>query len=441
MKKFVAIFCIILTVFIYIAPLPALAIDVQVGQQVRLKARNDLGVPLHEQSFSSLFDRVADGTVAEVLDTANDKTWLNIKTPDNKIGWIVERYVAQVLEGSPVLNPPPVLPGDGGNVAGDIPTRVWTSANACDAVVKGDELLPRSDSNTLRLASWNIRWFPDGVPGSNPNSNNLKTNLDWLSCTIAWMDIDALAIQEIKTTNNAENAWDKVTQKLNEYTGDDWGVILNSCGSSTSQHVGFLYNKDKLKASGNKEVWQYNGRADNANNACKDNLRPGYLAYFEAENGFDFYAVSVHSDSGRENKDLTTRQTAVERIDDVTSGLADIDKDIVILGDFNTMGIDGGISAKQEIKELKDKVANETPGFNLLSVQPSCTHYFRKNPGLLDHILVSQDTSELITSSASVQGYCAINRCNSISGALPQAAISLSDHCPILVDFNNLDLD
>ena len=329
MKKFVAIFGVILTIFIYVAPLPVLALNVEVGQQVRLKARNDLGVPLHKESFPSLFDRVEDGTIAEVLDTANDKRWLNIKT----------------------------------------------------------------------------------------------------------------AIQEIKTTTNARNAWDKVTQKLNEYTGDDWDVILNSCGRSDSQHVGFLYNKDKLKASNNKEVWQYNGRADDASNACKDNLRPGYLAYFEADNGFDFYAVSVHSDSGRKNKDLTTRQTAVERIDDVTSGLADIDKDIVILGDFNTMGIDEGISAKQEIKELKDKVTSESPGLKLLTVQPSCTHYYQKKPGWLDHILVSQDTSELVANSASVQGYCAINSCNSISGSLPQAAVSLSDHCPILVDFNNSDLD
>lgn len=434
MKKFVAIFCLVLTIVIYIVPLPALAIDVQVGQQVRLRASNDLGVPLHEQSTPSLFDRVADGTVAEVLGTANDQSWLNIKTPDNQIGWIVERYVAEVLDGSPVLDPRPV--------DGDIPTQVWTSATACDAVVKSGNLLPRSDSDTLRLASWNIRWFPDGVLSSNPNPNEpKKTDLDWLSCTIAWMNVDALAIQEFKKTTNAMNAWNKVTSKLKDYTGDDWEVILNSCGRNDSQHVGFLYNQNKLNTSERREIWQYNGRADNASEACIDDLRPGYLTYFEANDGFDFYAVSVHSDSGRNDLDLTTRRTAVERIDDVTSGLADIDKDIVILGDFNTMGISGGISAKQEIEELKDKVENEDPGFNLLSVEPSCSHYFRKSPGLLDHILVSRDTSELIASSASAQGYCAINSCRPISGALPDAAISLSDHCPVLVDFINDDLD
>ena len=428
MKKLIAIFLVILTVFWCFTSLPVLALNVETGQQVKLKAKRiDLGVPLHRNSFPSLFDRVEDGTVAEVLDTANDKRWLNIKTPDDKTGWVVERYVAQVLDG------------DDGGVVGDIPTKVWTSANACDAVVKSGEFLSRSEDDTLRLASWNIRWFPDGKPGSGDSDS--KTALDWLSCAIVWMDVDALAVQEIKTTTGARDAWDKVTRKLNDYTDDDWEVILNSCGSSTSQHVGFLYNKDKLKASERQEVWQYNGRADDASNACQDNLRPGYLAYFEADDGFDFYAVSVHSDSGRDSKDLTTRRTAIERIDDVTSGLASIDKDIVILGDFNTMGIDGGISAKQEIKELKDKVADESPGFELLAVKPSCTHYYQKKPGWLDHVLVSQDTTELLADKASVQGYCALNNCDSLSGSLPQAAISLSDHCPIVVDFQNADLD
>ena len=436
MKKLIAIFLIILTFFWCVTPLPVLALNVEVGQQVKLKARIDLGVPLHRNSFPSMFDRVEDGTVAQVLDTADDKRWLNIETPDGRTGWVVERYVAQVF-AQPV---PPDDDGDG-SVVGDIPTKVWTSATACDAVVDSGNLLSRSDADTLRLASWNIRWFPDGQPGS--GDSNSKTDLDWLSCTIAWMDVDVLAVQEIKTTTGAIDAWDTVTRKLKNYTGDDWEVILNSCGDSNSQHLGFLYNKDKLKVSDRQEVWQYNGRAEGASNACQDNLRPGYLAYFESltDDGFDFYAVSIHSDSGRRNKDLNTRQTAIERIDDVTAGLASIDGDFVILGDFNTMGIEGGISAEEEIKELKDKVATEIPGFKLLAVQPSCTHYYQKKPGWLDHILVSQDTTELLADKASVQGYCALNSCNSLSGSLPQAAETLSDHCPIVVDFENSDSD
>ena len=438
LKKLILVGLVISLFFWSFNPLPLLALNVENGQQVKLKARRiDLGIPLHRESFPSMFDRVEDGALATVLDTANDKSWLKIETENGKNGWIVERYVAQVLN-QPIPNPPPVPPEEN---EGNTVTQVWTSATACDAVVSNGDLLSRSDTDTLRLASWNIRWFPDGQPNS--GNSDKKTALDWLACTIAWMDVDALAVQEIKTTNGARNAWDKVTQKLKDYTGDDWEVILNSCGNPNSQHLGFLYNEDKLKVGDRQEVWQYNGRAESASNACQDNLRPGYLAYFESliDNGFDFYAVSIHSDSGRRDKDLNTRQTAIERIDDVTADLANIDGDFVILGDFNTMGIEDGISAKEEIRELKDKVATEVPGFNLLAVQPSCTHYYKKKPGWLDHVLVSADTTELITAKASVQGYCALNNCDSISGSLPKAAISLSDHCPIVVDFQNADLD
>jgi hypothetical protein len=438
MKKLITILLVILSFSWCLIALPALALDVEVGQQVQLKARIDEGIPLHRDSSPSLFDRVKDGTIVKVLDTANDQSWINIETPDGKKGWIVERYVAQVLDRL-------VLPNDNDNnssdLVDDILTKVWTSANACDAVVNSGRLLSRPAPDTLRLASWNIRWFPDGQPGS--GDSNQKTDLDWLACTIAWMDVDALAIQEIKTTPDASNAWNTVIQKLRDYTGDNWEVILNTCGDSNSQHLGFLYNLDKLQASGTREVWQYNGRATSASNACQDSLRPGYLAYFQSltDDGFDFYAVSIHSDSGRENKDITTRRNAIERIDEVTPGLINIDGDIVFLGDFNTMGIDRGITAETEIEELKDKIATESPNFQLVTVKPSCTHYFQERPSWLDHIFVTNGTKELIATNASVQGYCALNSCNSINGSLPQAAVSLSDHCPIVIDFKNSDID
>jgi predicted extracellular nuclease len=257
------------------------------------------------------------------------------------------------------------------------------------------------------------------------------------------MDVDILAVQEIKTTTEAQNAWNKVTRQLKNYTGDNWEVILNSCGNSNNQHLGFLYNANKVKYTERKEVWQFNGKANSASNPCINNLRPGYLAYFQSkvDNGFDFYAIAVHLDSGQTDRDLSNRQTAIARIDEVTKPLEAIDGDIVILGDFNTMGINQGISAKEEIKELKEKVVTESPGFELLTVQPSCTHYYQKKPGWLDQILVSQDTKELINNNAYVQGYCALNSCNSLNGSLPDAALSLSDHCPVIVDFNNSDLD
>jgi hypothetical protein len=74
----------------------ALAIDVSPGDQLELKATNRLGVPLHQTSSSTLVGRTPEGTVVSVLETAEDGRWINIKLPDGKERWIVERYIKKV---------------------------------------------------------------------------------------------------------------------------------------------------------------------------------------------------------------------------------------------------------------------------------------------------------------------------------------------------------
>ena len=103
MKKLIAIFLVILTLCWCFNPLPVFAFNLEVGQQVKLKAKTNLGIPLHKKSSTSLVGRIKDGTWAQVLDTAKEKHWLNIKTADGKTGWIIEDYVSQVLN-KPVLS-------------------------------------------------------------------------------------------------------------------------------------------------------------------------------------------------------------------------------------------------------------------------------------------------------------------------------------------------
>lgn len=433
MKKLTLIIALLLSLLLLLTSLPALALDVEIGQQIQLKATNPLGVPLHKNAFSSLKDRVKDDAQATVIDTDNNKHWLNISTESGQQGWIIEKYVSQIIAEE-----------DNNDTVGIEPhlvQEVWSSAPSCQTVVNNRQLLPRKN-DTLRIGTWNIRWFPDGSLNSNDNSQ--KTDLDWLSCTIAWMDVDVLALQEIRTTPTAQTAWNSVIKDLNEYTGGNWQKILNGCGSPNSQHLGFLYNADKITPKNKQEVWQFNGASDDASEPCAGNLRPGYRAFFESPDGFDFYAISVHLDSGIKDRDISNRRTAAERIDQVTEDIKNIDGDIIILGDFNTMGTGSEESAREEIEELKAKAKQEEPGFTLVEFQPSCSHYFNKNPGLLDHILVSDSTiedGELKIAQASVQGYCALNKCESIDQDMPSSYQKLSDHCPVLIDFINQDLD
>jgi exonuclease III len=71
---------------------------------------------------------------------------------------------------------------------------------------------------------------------------------------------------------------------------------------------------------------------------------------------------------------------------------------------------------------------------------PNCTEYFERKAGALDHVVASAGMQEVAT-TARVTGYCAVAGCADLTGALPAAAELLSDHCPVVVDIQDRDLD
>ena len=142
MQKYIArvvytfVFSILLNLIIFIAP--ALALDVDLGQQVTLKAKNSAGVPLHELPQPSFLGRAPDKATATVLDFDDQKHWIKIQLSDGKEGWIVERYVGNILTASPAGPPDnPVV------VVDDIfqPTPVATSGSVILPGQSGDQLL------------------------------------------------------------------------------------------------------------------------------------------------------------------------------------------------------------------------------------------------------------------------------------------------------------
>lgn len=320
---------------------------------------------------------------------------------------------------------------------------VWKSSTHCERVVKDGGRMAVPGPGTLRVGTWNIRWFPHGGPTDRPDRSIAPTDLGWLTCTLVWMQADILVVQESLMTTKARAAWDEVLTALGRRTGDSWQWSVQQCGTPDGHHVGVLWNASRVTLSAMQSLWRLNGKATSARRPCKGGLRPGHYARVQSTRrpGADFHVIGLHLKSGPTVAAVGERHAALNRIDTAVARFLEEDRDVMILGDLNTMGAGDYRSQRSELKYLRRMVAKEAPGFDDLAPEPRCSHYFRGRGDWLDHVLVAQDMAEVRTRSARVNGYCAVAGCRRIKGEYPLAYRRLSDHCPVIIEIDNRDLD
>jgi endonuclease/exonuclease/phosphatase family metal-dependent hydrolase len=408
----------------------SLAFAAAIGDRVELKATQPSGVPVHNAPGGTpKFQRVPSSTIATVLDLARDGRWLQIRLPDQRTGWIAVRYVGRTIAGAP----PPDTAAE---------RLVWTSPEGCQQVVgSGGRMVP-ADPAMLRVGTWNIRWFPRDCP-SNQACPDKATDIPWLACTMAWMNVDLFALQEMLATPDAEFSLNALRSDLNRLTGGSWHVDLQACGGTSNQHVGFLWNGSRVALLQRTDAWELNGAATGpADNACAGNLRPGRYAQAKTPIGVDFNILSVHFDSGTTSRDYGHRRQAAQRIGQIRVGntpIVELDRDVLVLGDYNTMGKQEAppVSTQEELAVFDRELA---PGFRPLSMTPNCTEYFDGKAGTLDHLVASTGMQE-VAATARVTGYCALAACGNLTGPMPAAAERLSDHCPVVVEIQDRDRD
>ncbi len=414
---------------------PALAGDFQVGQTMSLHATKPIGVPLHREPTPSFWKHVPHGSLATIRKITKDGRWLDIMLETGEEGWVVQKY----------LQPAPSGP-DQSDKTSD-PARdeqiVWSSPTQCEQVVHDRRRMVPASSSTLLLATWNVRWFPNGQPPNQPENFAASIDLNWLVCTIIWMNVDILAVQESLATPEARKAWDVVVTTLQQKTEARWRWSRQRCGHPDAHHIGFLWNTRRVTLSHFDSLWQLNAKAKSFHEPCAGGLRPGHYAWVKsrAKNGVDFHLIAVHLKSGPTVAAVEERHRALNRIDKAIAPLLDQDQDVVILGDLNTMGAGDRRSRSYELKSLRRLVAKEQPGFQDLPIEPQCTQYFRGRGGWLDHVLVTKGMRELAGTSGQVTGYCAVANCRRIKGDYPPAYRRLSDHCPVIFQIKDRDLD
>jgi endonuclease/exonuclease/phosphatase family metal-dependent hydrolase len=312
-------------------------------------------------------------------------------------------------------------------------TNPWSSPEACESLWAAGHRAARKPGQ-VRIGSWNVHWFPDGGPARAPNGQ-AGTDISWLACAIAWLNLDALALEEVKADHVARAKLDQLLDDLGKRTRAQWSVYLDACPERSGQHVAWLTSSRTVKV---KSVHQYDA-IDPEGPACARQLRPGLGIRLKFKGGLDLQAIVVHLKSGVTQRDIDLRRRAWSAISEAMSAAARQarDPDVLVIGDFNSMGCNAcspPYPSRSELGDLDQLLARAELAARRVPTDLACSQYYHRKPGLLDHVVLSQATLPLLAdASAHVEGYCKVLNCTAFSGKEPLAYRRLSDHCPIVI--------
>ncbi len=273
------------------------------------------------------------------------------------------------------------------------------AAVGCDA---GDD--------ALVLLSWNLENFPG------------DHDLAKMAARIAAADADVIAVQEVLEP-------DALTTLASELT-----PRISSRGGARGQRLGLLFDDERDTASDLVEhpLFEMGGR-----------VRPAVSSHVQ-HGDLDFHLVVVHLKATPSG--LATRRLQWAALADLVlrlplSGPGIGDRDIVIVGDFNTTGA-GDLDAQGEREALAAVLA--TAGVRPIEPSGGCSAYWdgvRRDgwlePSLLDLVFVGGLHDLTIETEA--LGACRRHRCKPVrsTAAHPDPDIvGSSDHCPVRVRFS-----
>jgi endonuclease/exonuclease/phosphatase family metal-dependent hydrolase len=313
----------------------------------------------------------------------------------------------------------------------------WASRASCEQALERAKSTRKGPASP-RLATWNVRYFPDG---SEQRAEDQPTDLDWLACSIALLDVDVLAVQEFKKTEHAKASADELLRKLATLTGRSYRLELARCEPNEVQHPGLLYDERRVSVQFVRDVPELNADAK-----CSNLASPGFASYLSFEAGPDFHFVVIHAYAGNTRREHAKRGLFVDALQRVSGQLERIhpDRDVVVTGDFNTTGCsdcEPRIASTEETRALAARLSSFPAPLRLLPATEACSFAASSEPVLLDHFLVSASMREVSEGTqAQVSGSCAVAHC---ANTFPKAKAekNLSDHCPLVLELAGADLD
>jgi predicted extracellular nuclease len=300
---------------------------------------------------------------------------------------------------------------------------------------------PPPREGNLRVATFNIRNFPTvpidptAEPQPPPTTYLAETDREALLSVLAKLSFDVMAVQEIRD----REALDELLAEHGEQLGRRFEAVYSENLSGNDQHVGVVYDADKLRLAWSRE---------HAEVDVKGTLRPGLSARLEStrEGGVDLTLMVLHLASGDSVKRATLRaQQASAAAAVAAAQIAELeDDDYLILGDLNTA------RGEAELGALDAAFAVDT-ALDRLDNAASCTSYWLKSsskplvrPSLLDQVyaasLAERDLDVPLESGA----HCYEVSCRQFESRDAKSGstfYSVSDHCPVYFEVADNDDD
>lgn len=278
-----------------------------------------------------------------------------------------------------------------------------------------------STQAAITIGAYNIRNFDYDV------RYKITTNKTELSSIIKNLNVDVLSIEEINNTAK----WDEfVATKLPGYDTE-----VSRCGGAHGQHLGFLYNKNKVELLAFNEDLRVSEPGGNP--GCDTGSRPLAIGLFRIKaTGQKFYGMTAHLKSGSNPSSLQKRLKQFEAIKTLVSELkakTDV-KEFYLAGDLNTTSFN---TRGPDYAQL-NKVVSELGMVNLTS-KVGCSAYWWggsddgvEDPSLLDHVIATPGLIKTSSPRANLYGHCQKVSCRQARERdLGISYESVSDHCPI----------
>lgn len=283
----------------------------------------------------------------------------------------------------------------------------------------------------FRVVSWNIRNFPQPT-----------TDVDRVAQILLSLDADLITVQEIRdhaelrNLLNAVNALSADRHQQQSTRLRSYDFELSRYGGAIDQLIAFVYDQNAV---------QLTQVADLTSLQMSPDLRPGFFARVRSlRGGLDFQIIANHTDSGVDPRDYHNRQEFLKALAREVADRWHDEPDLVVLGDFNTMGRSQSgnqslIHAEEELSHMDQALAEM--GLKRMPAAPACSEYYEREGSFLDHILVPLGMREVPPYAvAQVYGYCRLLQCRPYTtGSEPYDYAHASDHCPVVLDLIDVD--